>query len=205
MRAAAPTRAAREGRARGRLEGVRARTRVDAAVGEAEEQRVALFVDTQNLYYAARDRGEAVDYEALLEAAVRGRALKHATAYVVERDGDATAFGFVGKLSALGYRVKRRKVRVHRVGEGGAPLLEGDWDMGLAADIVRSLAHADVIVLASGDGDFVPILELAQEQGKRVEIMAFRETAGQGLQDMADRFVELGEVEGIFLSARSTA
>ncbi|HRN18604.1 MAG TPA: NYN domain-containing protein [Trueperaceae bacterium] len=169
-------------------------------LGEEPGQRVALFVDTQNLYYAARDNHNAsVDYERLLEAAVRGRRLAHADAYVVERDGDSSAYGFFGKLSALGYRVKRRKVRVHRVDDDGAVKLEGDWDMGIAAGIVRTFDHADVIVLASGDGDFAPILELAQERGKRVEVMAFREVAGQSLQDLADRFVGLGEVDGIFL------
>lgn len=161
-------------------------------------------MDTQNLYYAARDMGTAVDYGTLLEAATRDRGLLHATAYVVERDGDATAYGFVGKLTALGYRVKRRKVRVHRVSDEGTPVLEGDWDMGIAADIVRSLDHVDVIVLASGDGDFVPILELAQERGKRVEVLAFREATSQALQDMTDRFTALGEVDGIFLPPRST-
>ena len=174
-------------------------------VGERRDQRVALFVDTQNLYYAARDMGTAVDYQTLLDNAARGRSLSHATAYVVERDGDATAFGFIGKLTALGYRVKRRKVRVHRVNDDGVPVLEGDWDMGIAADIVRSLDHVDVVVLASGDGDFVPLLELAQERGKRVEIMAFREATSQALQDMADRFVPLGEIANIFLPPRSHA
>lgn len=174
-------------------------------MGEFPDQRVALFVDTQNLYYAARDLGTGVDYQTLLTSAARGRRLGHATAYVVERDGDATAYGFVGKLTALGYRVKRRKVRMHRVTDEGRPVLEGDWDMGIAADVVRSLEHVDVVVLASGDGDFVPMLELAQERGKRVEVMAFRDSASQALQDMADRFLPLGEVTGIFMPPRSPA
>lgn len=174
-------------------------------MGEEPTQRVSLYVDTQNLYYAARDQGGAVDFATLLAVAVRGRRLSHATAYVVEREGDSTAFGFVGKLTSLGYRVKRRKVRVHRVADDGTPVMEGDWDMGIAADIVRGLEHADVVVLASGDGDFVPILELAQERGKRVEIMAFREAASQALQDMADRFLPLGEIDGIFMPPRYTA
>lgn len=171
--------------------------------GDDAELRVALFVDTQNLYYAARDlTGGAVDYERLLAAALRGRRLAQASAYVVEREGDNTAYGFVGKLSALGYRVKRRKVKIHRLDEQGAVVMEGDWDMGIAADMVRSFAHADVVALASGDGDFVPILELAQEQGRRVEVLTFREAAAQELQDIADRVISLGEVSGIFLTTR---
>lgn len=169
-------------------------------VGEWPDQRVGLFVDTQNLYYAARDYYSAhVDYEKLLSAATRGRRLGQATAYVVEREGEATAYGFVTKLSALGYRVRRRKVRVHRSDSGGRPILEGDWDMGIAADMVQAWNHLEVIVLASGDGDFVPMLELAQRRGKRVEIMAFREAASQSLLDVADSFHNLPDIADIFV------
>ena len=167
--------------------------------GEWANQRVGLFVDTQNLYYAARDYYSAhVDYEKLLALATRERRLGQATAYVVEREGEATAYGFVTKLSTLGYRVRRRKVRVHR-DSGGRPVLEGDWDMGIAADMVQAWDHLDVIALASGDGDFVPMLELAQHRGKRVEILAFREAASQSLLDLADVFHNLPEVADIFV------
>lgn len=168
--------------------------------GERPDQRVGLFVDTQNLYYAARDGFDRfVDYERLLAVATRGRELFAATAYVVEREGDTAAYGFVTRLSALGYRVRRRKVRVHRADESGRTVLEGDWDMGIAADLVRAWDHLDVLALASGDGDFGPMLELAQERGKRVEVLAFRASAHQGLIDLADRFLDLGELSGIFV------
>lgn len=162
--------------------------------------RVALFVDTQNLYYAARDGYDAtVDYRRLLDLALAGRTLASATAYVVEREGDSAAFGFVTKLSALGYRVRRRSVRVHRADDQGRVVMEGDWDMGIAADMVRSLPYVDVLVLGSGDGDFVPVLELAQERGRRVEVLAFREAAAQTLIDLSDRFTHLADESGIFV------
>ena len=168
--------------------------------GEWEGQRVALFVDTQNLYYAARDRFDRhVDYERLLELAVRGRRLAQASAYVVEREGDASAYGFITKLSVLGYRVKRRKLRVHRADEQGNRLMEGDWDMGIAADMVRAWEHVDVLALASGDADFVPMLELAQERGVRVEVLAFSGSVGQDLIDLADNYRDLAELTEILI------
>ena len=173
---------------------------VDDFGGAGAYARVALFVDTQNLYYAARDGYDAtVDYGRLLELALHGRTLASATAYVVEREGDSSAFGFVTKLSALGYRVRRRTVRVHRADEGGRPVMEGDWDMGIAADMVRALEHVDVLVLGSGDGDFVPMLELAQQRGKRVEVLAFREAAAQSLIDLCDRFTHLPDEDRVFV------
>ncbi len=168
--------------------------------GSADREAVALFVDTQNLYYAARDGYDAsVDYRRLLELALRGRRLLSASAYVVEREGDSTAFGFVTKLSALGYRVRRRHVRVHRADDNGRVVMEGDWDMGIAADMVRAMPHAHVLVLGSGDADFAPMVELAQQAGKRVEVLAFREAAGQALIDLCDRFTHLADVEDIFV------
>jgi uncharacterized LabA/DUF88 family protein len=170
--------------------------------GEYDEQRVGLFVDTQNLYYAARDAmGRNVDYERLLLLAARGRRLQAATAYVVEREGGTSAYGFVTRLSALGFRVRRRAVRVHRGDGEGRLVLEGDWDMGIAADIVRAWDGLDVVALASGDGDFVPLLELAQQRGLRVEVLAFREAAAQSLIDLADRFVHLPDVVAMFIPA----
>lgn len=173
--------------------------------GEWREQRVGLFVDTQNLYYSARDNYDRnVDYERLLQMTLRGRRLAHATAYVVEREGESTAFGFVTKLSALGYRVRRRTVRLHRTDETGRVALEGDWDMGIAADMVDAMDHLEVVVLASGDGDFVPFVELAQRRGVRVEVAAFYETTSQRLIDVADRFDALGDVADIFVAADPT-
>ncbi len=169
---------------------------------ESADQRVALFVDTQNLFFAARDlSGAVVDYRRLLELAARGRSLAHATAYVVEREGDASAFGFYTKLTALGYRVRRLKVRV-RVAEDDRPVLEGDWDLGLAVDVFRALGTCDVVALATGDGDFTPLVMLAQERGARVEVLAFRDFASQELQEACDRFVDLAGADGIFLPPR---
>lgn len=168
--------------------------------GERAEHRVALLADTQNLYYAARDEhGAHVDYERLLAVALRGRTLAQASAYVVEREGDRAAFPFITKLSALGYRVHRRTVRVHRSDDEGRLVLEGDWDLQIAADMVRTLGHVDVIVLASGDGDFVPMVKLAQERGVRVEVAAFRTATSQALADAADRVVDLSAIPGMFV------
>lgn len=177
-----------------------------ALFGDHAHQRVALFVDTQNIYYAARDyQNGNVDYEQLLHRAIRGRQLAHATAYVVEREGDTSAHGFFHKLSSIGYRVKRRLLRVHVVDDDGRIKKDGDWDMGIAADIVRATAYADVIVLVSGDGDFVPILSLAQELGKRVEVIAFRENAAAQLLDIADQFINISAEADMIIPASKSS
>jgi len=92
---------------------------------------------------------------------------------------------------------------VKETGEGGRPIYEGNWDMGIAADMVRLMPYLDVVVLGSGDGDFVEILEVLMERGIRVEVIAFRETTAQRLIDAVDRFVHLPEIPNPFMEPKN--
>lgn len=166
--------------------------------------RVGIFIDTQNLYHSARDILErTVNFETLLHLGSEGRDLVHAIAYTVEREGEATARPFIYKLSTLGFKVRRMNLTMHFAAEGGRPVYEGNWDMGIVADMVRLMDHLDVVVLGSGDGDFTDIVEVLQERGKRVEVLAFRENTAQKLIDAADRFTNLPDVAGALMPARS--
>lgn len=165
--------------------------------------RVGLFIDTQNLYHSARDLLErTVNFETLLELAQADRELVHAIAYTVEKDGESTSRPFIYKLSALGYKVRRMTLSLHHVTEGGKAIWEGNWDMGMVADMFRLIDHLDIIVLGSGDGDFTDIVEVLQERGKRVEVIAFREHTAQKLIDAADKFTHLPDLEEALMPAR---
>jgi len=165
--------------------------------------RIGLFIDTQNLYHSARDLADrTVNFETLLNVAQKDRELVHAVAYTVEKDGESTSRPFIYKLSALGYKVWRMTLSLHHVTDGGKPIWEGNWDMGMVADMVRLMDHLDIIVLGSGDGDFTDIVELLQERGKRVEVIAFREHTAQKLIDAADRFTHLPDVDEALMPAR---
>ena len=166
--------------------------------------RVGVFVDTQNLYHSARDLLErTVNFETLLQYATEGRELVHAISYTVEREGEATARPFIYKLSTLGFKVRRMNLTLHHVTEGGKLIYEGNWDMGIVADMVRMMDSMDVIVLGSGDGDFTDIVEVLQERGKRVEVIAFREHTAQKLIDAADRFTDLTDIKDSLMPTRA--
>ena len=173
-------------------------------LGQYPEQRVGVFVDTQNLYHSARDYYERnVNFESLLRYAVGGRRLVRATAYVVEKEGDTSAWPFIYKLSTIGYKVRRMYLNLKETTDAGKPIYEGNWDMGIAADMVRLMPHLDVVVLGSGDGDFVEILEVLMERGIRVEVIAFRETTAQRLIDAVDRFIHLPDIPDPFMPAKN--
>ena len=166
--------------------------------------QVGIFVDTQNLYHSARDYYQrTVNFESLLKyGTAEGRELFRAISYVVEREADTSAWPFIYKLSTLGYKVRRMTLQVHHTTDAGKIIWEGNWDMGICADMVRLAEHLDVIVLGSGDGDFTDIAEVLMERGKRVEVIAFKETTAQKLIDMVDKFTHLPDIEGGFMPLR---
>ncbi|ADV67715.1 NYN domain-containing protein [Deinococcus maricopensis] len=162
--------------------------------------RVGVFIDTQNLYHSARDLYErTVNFERLLQYATEGRELVRAVSYVVEREGEGTARPFIYKLSTIGYKVRRMTLQLHHTNEQGKAIWEGNWDMGIVADMTRLLDHLDVIVLGSGDGDFTDMVEVFQERGVRVEVIAFREHTAQKLVDACDRYTNWSDVDGAFM------
>jgi len=151
-------------------------------------QRVGIFVDVQNLFYSARNIYDSkINFERLREFITARRRLVRAIAYLVQREGvDQT--GFIEALRRFGYetRVKLLKERA----DGSA---KGDWDMGIALDTIAISDRLDTVVIVSGDGDFVPLVEVLKTRGVRVEVVAFeRSTAGE-LREAADLYIPIGE------------
>lgn len=151
-------------------------------------EKIAMFVDSQNLYYSARTAfASKVNYEKLLRLVTGNRALVKAFAYIVQPpEGDVKPFAT--SLERIGYIVKIKDVRTRSDGSAKA-----NWDMGIALDILGTLDSVDTIVLASGDGDFVALLEFIKGKNKRVEVFSFPDNTAYDLKEKADRFEPLGE------------
>ncbi len=153
-----------------------------------EQPSVGVFVDVQNMFYAAKDRyAGRVDYIKLLDLIVGPRQLVVAYAYVVQIP-EINQSGFLSLLEHNGYTIKSKDLRLR--GDGTA---KGDWDVGIAIDIVSMLGALDVVILASGDGDFCALAELIKQHGKRVEVVAFEHNTSMDLQRMADQFFPIGD------------
>ena len=154
----------------------------------SEQPRVGVFVDVQNMFYAAKDRfGRKVDYIKLLDLIVGPRYLMVAYAYVVQIR-EIPQDNFLSLLEHNGYTIKSKDLRLR--GDGSA---KGDWDVGIAVDVVSMLGSLDVVILASGDGDFCPLAELIKQQDKRVEVVAFEHNTSMDLQQIADQFFPIGD------------
>lgn len=153
-----------------------------------KEQRVAVFVDVQNMYYSAKNLYSAkVDFGKVLKDAVATRKLVRAFAYVIKADVGAEK-EFHEALSAQGFEVRIKELQVFF---GGAK--KGDWDVGLCMDAVRMMTKIDAMVLVSGDGDYADLIEYGRSQGVRTEVIAFEKTASGKLMEMVDSFTNMSD------------
>lgn len=149
-------------------------------------QRVALLIDVQNLYHSARNLYRArVNFREILKVAVSQRSLIRAFAYVVRtKTGEEKAF--FGALTKLGIETRVRDLQEFY---GGAK--KADWDVGITVDAIRISPSIDTIVLASGDGDFLQLIDYLKNQGKRIEIIAFGRSSSAKLKKVADEFIDI--------------
>lgn len=153
-----------------------------------KEQRVGVFVDVQNLYYSAKNLYNAkVNFAEILKTAVFGRKLIRAIAYVIKAQ-NLDEQKFFEALDKQGFEVKTKDLQVFYGGHK-----KGDWDIGIAMDIIRLSAKIDVVALVTGDGDFIPLVEYLRNHGQYVELIAFGESASSALIKEADEFTDLSQ------------
>jgi len=151
-----------------------------------KNQRIGVFVDVQNMYYSAKNLYKAkVNFKTVLKDAIADRDIIRAIAYVIKADvKDENTF--YEALEEMGFEVKSKDLQIFY---GGAK--KGDWDVGIAMDVMRLAPKLDTIVLVSGDGDFSDLLEHAKSLGCRTEVLAFGKTTSHKLMDVADLFIDL--------------
>lgn len=154
-----------------------------------KDQRIGVFIDVQNVYHSAKSLYQKrADFKEILTTAVFGRKLIRAIAYGIRTEsGEETAF--FDALERIGIELKVKDLQIF---PGG--MKKADWDVGLAVDAVRLSGSLDVIVIVSGDGDYVPLIEYVQStRGCRAEVIGFGESTSAKLKAIADDFTDLSE------------
>jgi len=154
-----------------------------------KEQRVAVLMDIQNMYHSAKNiYNSKVNFKEVLKTAVSGRKLIRALAYVIKTESGEEK-GFFEALTRIGIETKVKDLQIF---PGG--LKKGDWDVGMAIDAVKYSSFLDSIILVTGDGDFVPLVEyIKNSKPSEVEIVAFGKSASGKLKEVADDFIDLGQ------------
>ena len=152
-----------------------------------KEQRVGIFIDAQNLYHSAKNLYQKkVNFGAILDDAVAERHLVRAIAYVITTESGEEQ-NFFEALEKLGIETKTKDLQVFY---GGAK--KADWDVGIAVDMIRLAPKLDAVVLVSGDGDFVPLVEYLKTN-TQVEVISFGKSSSGKLKEIVDDFLDMDE------------
>ena len=158
------------------------------------EQRVAMIIDTQNLYHSAKNLYKAkVNFANVVKAALGDRKLIRAISYVVNTESGEEQ-PFFEALEKVGIEIKTKDLQIFY---GGAK--KADWDVGMAVDAIKLSSKVDAIVLATGDGDFIPLVEYVKSQGCQVEGITFGRSALSRFKEVVDDFIDLDEDPNAFL------
>ena len=156
------------------------------AVIKHPAQRVGVFIDTQNLYHSAKHLYKArVNFGKILEEAVGGRILVRAIAYVISTDSGEEK-NFFEALTKIGIETKIKDLQIFADGAKKA-----DWDVGLAVDAIKLSPKLDTVVIVSGDGDFVPLIQYLDIHGIQVEVISFGKSSSAKLKEAAHAFTDL--------------
>lgn len=152
-------------------------------------QRVGVFIDAQNLYHSAKNLyRKKVNFGKVVSDAVMDRTLIRSIAYVITSESGEEQ-GFFEALTKMGIEIKTKDLQVFA---GGAK--KADWDVGLAVDAITMSPKLDTVVIISGDGDFIPLVEFLRfHEGCQVEVVSFGKSSSGKLKEIADHFIDLDE------------
>jgi uncharacterized LabA/DUF88 family protein len=160
-----------------------------------KEQRVGIYIDAQNLYHSGKNLYHSkVNFGAIVKDALEGRKLVRAVAYVIATESGEES-GFFDALTKMGIETKVKDLQIFSSGAKKA-----DWDVGLAIDAVKLSPKLDTVILITGDGDFVPLVEYLQmNQGCQVEVVSFGKSTSAKLIEAADHFTDLDQNSGKYI------
>lgn len=151
---------------------------------------MGVFIDIQNLYHSAKNLYKAkVNFPKLLQVVVGDRQLIRAIGYVVKSDSSFGEQSFFDALEKAGIELRMKDLQVYPDG-----MKKADWDVGMAVDAIRMGSALDVVILITGDGDFIPLVEyLKWGNGCHVEVASFGRSTSGKLKEAADLFINIDE------------
>jgi len=152
-------------------------------------KKISILVDVQNIYYTTRQAYQrSFDYNAFWAKCTDGREVVKAYAYAIDR-GDRKQKEFQNILKAIGFEIKLKPFIQRRDGSA-----KGDWDVGITLDAIECATSSDVVVLASGDGDFDLLAnKLIEKYQVAVEVYGVPALTAKSLIDSCSMFCPIGE------------
>src|SRR5690348_3674940 len=165
-----------------------------------DKETVVFFLDYANINRAAREKRYRLDYGDLLAYVGEGRFLIDARCYVpINPRNEHRLDAAIEELWRAGYIV------LTKMGTIAGGTYKCNFDVEIAMDVLKVVyqVRPDIVVLASGDADFVPLIQEVRKSGVRVEVAAFEGTAGAGVLLKCSGFIDLAVYYDGYLAAQN--
>jgi len=159
------------------------------------QDRVAIFIDGENIHYSAKHLNMRLDYLKLCKQLAAGRRLVRSHFYTAVSNQSEGKIDFVNFLKLNGFKVVTKELKSYNENETTTRNVRSSLDMELAIDVLETLKHLDTVILCSGDGDFVPLVDAVARHGRHIEVCALREMTSTDLIAAADVYTDLASMK----------
>ena len=153
--------------------------------------RVAIFIDGENIHYSAKHLNMRLDYLKLCRGLAGPRRLVRSYFYTAVSTQSEGKIDFINFLRLNGFKVVIKEIKSFNDTEQNGRSVRSSLDMEMAIDALELSDKLDSVVLCTGDGDFCPLVNALQRRGLHVEVCALREMTSTDLIATADRYTDL--------------
>jgi uncharacterized LabA/DUF88 family protein len=157
---------------------------------EGKSDRVAIFIDGSNLFYASSQLQIEIDYVKLLNFLMQGRRLLRAYFYTGTDHSSERQQGFLLWMRRNGYRVVTKDLLQLADGSKTANL-----DVEIVIDMITLAPHCDTLMLLSGNGNLTYAVNAVSYQGVQVELVSLRSMTSESLINVVDRYTDLATIQ----------
>lgn len=168
------------------------------SVSKLVSQRVAILIDAQNILIGAKAKGGKPNYRKIMES-INGREIVGAIIYAIVPELSDPTLCFNNAVEQVGYEIRQKPTK--RLPDGS---VKADWDMQIAIDALALSEKVGVMVLLTGDTDFVPLVHALKAKGVKGECMAIHGTIGKSLIEAVESYREITEDMLIIPSYKKT-
>ncbi|MGD9549035.1 MAG: NYN domain-containing protein [Candidatus Krumholzibacteriia bacterium] len=164
--------------------------------------RIAIFIDGENIHYSAKHLNMRLDYLKLCKKLAAGRRLIRSYFFTAVSNQSEGKIDFINFLKLNGFTVVTREIKSFNDMDNNARNIRSSLDMDMAIGVLELLPYLDSVILCTGDGDFRALVEAVGRRGVHVEVCALREMTSTDLIAAADEYTDLATLKDeIALSA----
>lgn len=157
--------------------------------------RIAIFIDGENIHYSAKHMNMRLDYLKLCEKLAGPRRLVRSYFYTAVSSQSEGKIDFINFLKLNGFKVVTKEIKSFNESDSANRSIRSSLDMEMAIDVLELAPSLDTVILCTGDGDFTALVDVLGRKGLHVEVCGLREMTSTDLIAAADGYTDLASLK----------